>query len=73
MILNSTYPEDEAELNELIEIHFANICESCAPVVPNQDTQASSPKFANGEPEGDLSLLDDLGNIDEGPTAALPL
>ena len=73
MILNSMDVENDQDLIELIENHFANICESCAPVVPDQETEASSPKFAGGEPEGDTSLLDDLGNIDEGPTAALPL
>ena len=53
MILNSSDTANDTELNELIENHFANIWESCAPVVPNQDTQSSSPKFAGGEPEGD--------------------
>ena len=48
MILNSTDVAHDPELTELIENHFANICESCAPVVPEQDTQASSPKFAGG-------------------------
>ena len=73
MIVNSADVANDAELSELIENHFANICESCAPVVPDQDTQTNSPTFAGGAAEGNDSMMDDLGNIDEGPTAALPL
>ena len=38
MILNSSDVANDSELTELIENHFANICESCAPVVPDLDT-----------------------------------
>ena len=66
-IQQSKQTGDDSELTQEIEDHFRNICESCSPVFDNVEGQGNSPKFAGGENE---DMLDDLGNTDEGVTAA---
>ena len=56
-------------VQEEIEEHFRNICESCSPIIDG----TSSPKFANGTNgnEEEEDLIGDLGNtsIEEGKRA----
>jgi len=71
MIHESVYRGSAADLNEQIEEHFRNICESCSPVFDKNDNEQSSPKVKNADDE---DLLCDLGNasLDEGPKASMP-
>lgn len=61
--------ESGPHLQEEIEEHFRNICESCSPIFDKaddvQNNGSSSPKFAAAADD----LLCDLGNVslDEGP------
>lgn len=68
-------------VQEEIEEHFRNICESCSPIIDNikeVEDGSSSPKFANGtngNEVDDEDLIGDLGNtsLEEGKRASRPI
>lgn len=61
--------KNQGPLNNMMEEHFRNICESFSPVIDQNENQPKSPRFAKGDEEDDI--LGDLGNnsMDEGVSA----